>query len=111
MGETGDAPLARRQQLFHRKLGRGVQIHRPPQTVIANRLSTKPVQMRLIARRNRQRRRVDLDEVALCQPSPDPRLNPVALQQQPAPIRMPFRLPPSRRAIFISHLEISRHIG
>ncbi len=111
MGKSRNPHLPRRQQLLHRKLRAGVQIHLPPHPIIANRLSAKAMQMRLIARRHRQGRRLHLHKPLLRQPAPDPRLNPPALDQQSAPVRMPLRPPPRRIAIFARHLEISRHIG
>ena len=55
--------LAGRQQLLAGELRRGVQIERRARPVRPDRLGREGVQMRLVAGRDLQRRRFDLDEV------------------------------------------------
>jgi len=99
MGEGGDPGLAGGQQFLHREFGRGVQIHRPRLPIGADGRGGKAVQMRLVAGADLQRCRVHLDEILLCQPAADSRLNAVAGHQQWSAIGVKPGGPPGRRGL------------
>jgi len=78
MSEAGDPPFASRQQFLHREFRRGVEVARLGGPILPDHLGGKGVQMRLVARRPLQPRRIDHHEVMLAQIPPDRCLDPVA---------------------------------
>ena len=64
MGEAGDAGLARRQELLAGEFRRGVEVERRPRAVGADGLGCEGMEMRLVARRDLERGRIDLDEIS-----------------------------------------------
>ena len=68
MGKGGDARLTGRQQLFHGKLGAGVQIHRVVGAVAVGGPGGEGVQMRLIPRADLQGGGVNLNKALIGQP-------------------------------------------
>ena len=97
MGKGADPRLARRQQLLHRKFGRGMQEHRMRHAVSADGAGGKAVQMRLVSRAGLQRTGIDFDEILTGKPASDRRLNAVARQQGRAPVGVAGRIPPGCR--------------
>ena len=94
MGKGVDPGFPRRQQFLHRKLGRGVQIHRVGNSVIPDGLGGKPVQMRLVSGADGKGRRIHFGKALGRQPDPDGALYPVARQQQRPAVSMARGGPP-----------------
>src|SRR5690606_19420957 len=91
----GEQPLfPRRQQLLAGKLRRRMEVEGPARSVWLHRLGRKGRQMGLVARRNLQGRRLDLDEAAFGKPSAQGGANGVARQQARSPVGMNMRAPP-----------------
>jgi hypothetical protein len=94
MGKAEDPPLARCQQLFHRKFGTGVQIHPPGNPVIADGIHPHGMQVRLIAGADLQGRGVNLQKLPRGQPIPDGRLQTAPRQKRRAAVRVAAWVPP-----------------
>src|SRR5690606_32452360 len=96
MLEAGDARLPGGQQLLHGEFGRGMQIHGLPRPVIADHFGGEGMQMRLIAGRTLQARRIDHEEIALGQPVAHRRIDARTGEQERAPIGVALGMPPGR---------------
>ena len=81
MSKGKDPPLPRRQQLFHREFGAGVQIHAPPLPVIADGIGAKGMQVGFIAGADDQRTWVYFDEILIREPAAQGVLDAVAGQK------------------------------
>lgn len=66
MGKTRDALLARRKQLLAGKFRRGVQVERRLLPIRRQRFRCEGMQMRLVAGRDLQHRRIHLDKILSC---------------------------------------------
>ena len=78
-GEGGDLLLARGEELLHREFGRGVEVARGPPAVGPGQFGGEGVEVRLVARRDLKRGRLDdeeplrLEPAAECGHDPGPR--------------------------------------
>ena len=93
-GDIDDAPFAGRKQFFAGELRRGVQIKLRARPVRPKKVGREGVQMRLVAGRDLQRRRFDLDEVARGEKSPHGRQDAVASDEKRPPVGVDVRRPP-----------------
>lgn len=105
MGETGDALLAGGQQLLAGKFRRGMQIERRRLAIRRQRLGGESMQMRLVARRHLQRRRVDLDEVVAREETAQRRLDGVAAKKERPPVRMDAAGPPGDALLLVGSID------
>jgi hypothetical protein len=87
-------PLARGEKLFAGKFRRGVQLKRGPGAARRDRLGGKTVQMRLIARRDLQRRAFDFRESPIRKIAPYGIAHAPARRQQWPAIGMDGGVPP-----------------
>ena len=95
-GEIEDARLARRQQLLHRKFGRGVQVKRRARAVFGHIGGLKGVQMRLVARRALQLAAFGLGKALVFEPGPYLRLDPPTRREMAALAGMGLGRPPGK---------------
>jgi hypothetical protein len=73
------------------KFRRGVQVEPASDEIGADRLGRKGVKMRLVAWRNLQRRRIDLEEVAGSEPGAERGDDPVAEDEAGSPSSVALR--------------------
>ena len=91
--------LAGRQQLLGGELRRGPQVERRVGPIQPDGLGGEGMQVGLVARRDLQGRRFDLEEIPVYEPGADGRRDPVARQQQRPTVGMPVGRPPGRRGL------------
>lgn len=94
MGKAGDAPLSGRQQLLHGEFGRGVEVKRVAHAVIADRSGCKGMEVRFIAGRTLQPRRIHHDEILGREIGAQRRLDLVACEERRTAIGMDRGRPP-----------------
>jgi hypothetical protein len=94
LGEGEDALLSGRQQLLAGEFGRGVEVEWPPLPVRTGQLGGEGMQVRLVAGRHLQGRRLHLDEAPRLEPAADRPLDAAPRQQERAPVLMLVGVPP-----------------
>ncbi|GJE83688.1 hypothetical protein CJNNKLLH_5066 [Methylorubrum thiocyanatum] len=99
VGEAEQARLARREQLLAGEFRRGVQVERLAAAIGQDRLRCEGGEMRLVARRDLERRRLHLHEIRVGKPGAERREDAVAGQQQRPAIRMEAGMPPGRGVV------------
>ncbi|MNU76313.1 hypothetical protein D3C71_658640 [compost metagenome] len=94
MREGEDMGLAGGEQLLGGKFRRRVQVKRGRLAVDCQGFGCKSMEMRLVAGRYLQRRRIDLDEITRGEESSQRRLHPVAANQEGPAVGMAVLGPP-----------------
>jgi hypothetical protein len=94
MTQAGDPLLAGSQQLLHREFGRGVKVASRSHAVVTDHRRGEGVEMGLVAGRALQTRRVDEDEILLCEVGAQGGLDPVPRKEDRPAIGMDRRRPP-----------------
>jgi hypothetical protein len=92
--EDEEPGLARGQELLAGEFRRGVEVERHPAAVGLKRLRGKGVEVRLVAGRDLEGGRFDLDEVPVEEEAPQGRRDPVAADEEGTAVAVDVRIPP-----------------
>lgn len=107
MGKTRDALLARRKQLLAGKFRRGVQVERRLLPIRRQRFRCEGMQMRLVAGRDLQHRRIHLDKILAREKPAQRRLDRITSDQERTAVGMHGRGPPGGRFRRRVHSKLS----
>jgi len=97
MREREDLRFPRSQQFLHREFGRRVEIKIAARQIGRHEFGRESMQMRLVAGRHLQARRLDLYEALGNKPGPDGRLDPATHDKKWPAVGMFVGIPPGRR--------------